>query len=46
MLAGMPAVAAGFRAGRIGVCQVDRIARVHANPRVREQLEAVDAELK
>ncbi|MFN8018888.1 MAG: DUF222 domain-containing protein [Acidimicrobiales bacterium] len=45
MLVGMPVVAAGFRAGRIGVCQVDRIARVHANPRVREQLEAVDAEL-
>jgi hypothetical protein len=44
-LRAMPAVRDGLRSGRLGVCQVDRIARVHANPRVREQLEAVDADL-
>jgi hypothetical protein len=44
-LGAMPAVRDGLRSGRLGVCQVDRIARVHANPRVREQLEAVDADL-
>ncbi|MEO9220745.1 MAG: HNH endonuclease signature motif containing protein [Mycobacteriaceae bacterium] len=31
----LPAVAEAFRAGRIGSCQVERIARVHANERVR-----------
>jgi hypothetical protein len=41
----LPAVAAAFRAGRLGGCQVDRIARVHANPRVRELLIGVDADL-
>jgi hypothetical protein len=41
----LPAVAAGLAAGRIGCCQVDRIARVHANARVREQLVAVDGDL-
>ena len=36
----LPEVRSAFRAGRIGGCQVDRIARVHANPRVRDALEA------
>ena len=39
----LPEVRAAFRAGRIGGCQVDRIARVHANPRVRDALEANEA---
>jgi hypothetical protein len=39
------AVAAAFRAGRLGACQVDRIARVHANPRVRDLLVDIDADL-
>ena len=38
----LPEVAAAFRAGRIGRCQVDRIARTHANPRVRHLLVEVD----
>ena len=42
-LRGMPVVAAGFAEGSIGSCQVDRIARVHGNRRVRDQLEAQDA---
>ena len=45
MLRAMPAVAAGLRCGTIGIAQVDRIARVHANPRVTERLEATDADL-
>jgi hypothetical protein len=38
-------VANGFAVGRIGLCQVERIARVHANPRVREELAKIDADL-
>lgn len=34
----LPSVHEAFRAGRIGSCQVDRIARVHANERVRASL--------
>jgi hypothetical protein len=41
----LPAVAAALRAGRIGRCQVDRIAMTWANPRVQEQFEAKDAEV-
>ena len=39
----LPEVRSAFRAGRIGGCQVDRIARVHANRRVRDALEANEA---
>ncbi len=38
----MPAVAAGHRSGRIGGPQAERIARVFANKRVREQLVEAD----
>ncbi|HWJ97472.1 MAG TPA: DUF222 domain-containing protein [Acidimicrobiales bacterium] len=41
----MPAVAAGHAAGRIGVPQVERIARTWANARVRDQLVQVDAQM-
>lgn len=41
----LPEVAAAFRAGRIGRCQVDRVARTHANPRVRHLLIEVDGHL-
>lgn len=41
----LPAVAAGLAAGRIGVGQVELIARVFANPRVRAELIAVEADL-
>ena len=41
-LRSLPEVAERFRAGRIGSCSLDRIAAVHANPRVREAFEAVD----
>lgn len=41
----LPAVAAAFQKGRIGRCQLDRIARVHANPRVTHLLAEVDADL-
>ncbi|MGI8754435.1 MAG: DUF222 domain-containing protein [Acidimicrobiales bacterium] len=34
----LPEVTARFRAGRIGSCQVQRIARAHANKRVRRAL--------
>ncbi|HEX2576071.1 MAG TPA: DUF222 domain-containing protein [Aquihabitans sp.] len=34
----LPSVQAAFAAGRVGGCQVDRIARAHANRRVRERL--------
>ncbi|WCO67489.1 DUF222 domain-containing protein [Iamia majanohamensis] len=36
----MPTVKASFASGRIGGCQVERIARAHANPRVRDAVEA------
>ena len=44
-LRSLPAVAAASRTGQVGACQVDRIARVHANPRVRDQLVEVEADL-
>lgn len=34
----LPVVRAAFAQGQIGVCQVERIARAHANGRVRERL--------
>jgi hypothetical protein len=45
MLRAMPLVAAGFAIGRIGACQVDRIARTFANPRVRDALTAADEDI-
>ena len=45
MLAAMPAVRAGLASGRIGPCQVDRIALTWVNPRVRDELQAVDAQV-
>ncbi len=39
----LPTVRAAFAAGRIGGCQVERIARAHANPRVADTLEANEA---
>jgi hypothetical protein len=41
----LPSVAAAFAAGRVGSSQVDRIARVHANARVRPKLVEIDAHL-
>ena len=41
----LPVVRAGFRAGRIGPCQVALIARVHANKRVRSRLLELDSDL-
>lgn len=41
----LPAVAAALRSGAIGACQVQRIAAVHANPRVRAQLVEVDEQV-
>ena len=37
-LRSLPSVKLAFETGRIGRCQVDRITRTHANPRVRAQL--------
>jgi hypothetical protein len=45
MLTAMPLVAAGFAVGRIGVCQVERIARTFGNRRVRLALVAADEDL-
>jgi hypothetical protein len=45
MLRAMPLVAAGFAIGRIGACQVDRIARTFGNKRVRDELIAADADI-
>jgi hypothetical protein len=45
MLAEMPAVAAGLRSGAIGICQIDRISRVYANPRVRTEFVALDGQV-
>ena len=42
-LADLPVVHAAFRAGRIGGCQVERIAAAHANPRVRAAVIANEA---
>jgi hypothetical protein len=44
-LAAMPVVAAGLASGRIGACQVDRIALVFVNPRVRDRFVALDAQV-
>ena len=41
----LPALAARFEGGEVGIDQVDRIARVHANPRVRKALVAIDEHL-
>lgn len=41
----LPAVAEALAAGRVGACQVERIARTHANPRVREAFVGLDADL-
>jgi hypothetical protein len=45
MLAAMPMVQAGLREGRIGSCQVDRIALVWVNPRVQAEFERLDAQV-
>ncbi len=45
MLREMPLVAAGFALGRIGACQVDRIARTFGNRRVRAALVAADEDV-
>ncbi len=45
MLRAMPLVAAGFAVGRIGACQVDRIARTLGNRRVRAALVAADEDV-
>jgi hypothetical protein len=42
-LRSLPAVRGAFAQGRIGSCQVERIARAHANPRVRSAVEANEA---
>jgi hypothetical protein len=42
MLRDLPHVAAGLADGSIGTSQVDRIARTHANERVREELIGID----
>ncbi len=34
----LPETRAAFRAGQVGTCQVRRLARAHANPRVRDRL--------
>jgi hypothetical protein len=34
----LPRTKQAFRAGQVGTCQVRRLARVHANPRVRDRL--------
>lgn len=44
-LRALPTVAAAYAAGRIGTSQVDRIAQTHANPRVRDDLVALDEDL-
>lgn len=44
-LGALPAVAAAQEAGHLGTCQVDRIARVHANPRVRPRFVDLDDDL-
>lgn len=45
MLRAMPLVAAGFATGRIGSCQVDRIARAFGNRRVRAALVCADEDI-
>lgn len=41
----LPEVRAEFAAGRVGTCQVSRIARAYANPRVRTALVGIDDDL-
>ena len=41
----LPAVAEALRAGRIGVAQVHLLAKLAANPRVRDQLPASETVL-
>lgn len=41
-LRALPEVRSAFASGAIGACQVERISRAHANPRVREAVEAND----
>jgi hypothetical protein len=41
----LPAVAEAFAAGKIGACHLDRIARAHANARVRDELRGQDETL-
>ena len=41
----LPAVAQAYAAGTIGRCQVNRIAVVHANPRVVARFIAMDAQV-
>ena len=41
----LPAVSEALRSGTVGSCQAERIARTHANPRVRHRLARHDAEL-
>ena len=43
MLRDLPAVAAAYAAGEIGTAQVEELARVHANPRVRHLMPAAEA---
>lgn len=45
MLGAMPKVRAGLVAGVIGVCQVNRIARVWVNPRVQAEFEQIDTQV-
>jgi hypothetical protein len=45
MLAEMPAVRAGLVAGRVGSCQIDRVALVFVNPRVCAKFVALDAQV-
>ncbi len=42
MLRDLPAVSAAFSAGEVGSCQVDALARTHANPRVAEFMPAAE----
>jgi 5-methylcytosine-specific restriction endonuclease McrA len=41
-LAAMPAFSAAFCAGDVSKCVVRRLARLHANPRITEKVEALD----
>jgi hypothetical protein len=45
MFADMPAVKMAMATGRIGTCQVDRIARVFVNPRVQAEFVKIDAQV-
>ncbi len=41
----LPETRAVFEAGRVGTCQVRRLARIHANPRVRDRLAGSEGRL-